>query len=145
MDQLLSQIEKYKKEIEKFTASDSKEVEEFRIKYLGTKGIVKTIMGEMKNVAAEKKKEFGQVLNDFKLFAESKYESLKESAADSQKSPANTIDLTLARGRYTHRQPSSYYVNAKSHCFNISAIRLCCGRRTGDRRRLAQLYGTESA
>ena len=49
-----------------------KQAEEFRIKYLGTKGIVKTIMGEMKNVPAEKKKEFGQILNEFKQFAEDK-------------------------------------------------------------------------
>ena len=57
MEQLLQQIEDYKKEITAFTATDEKQAEEFRIKYLGTKGIVKAIMGEMKNVPAEKKKE----------------------------------------------------------------------------------------
>ena len=70
MDQLLQQIEEYKNEISAFNATDDKQVEEFRIKYLGTKGIVKAIMGEMKNVPVEKKKEFGQSLNEFKLFTE---------------------------------------------------------------------------
>jgi len=69
MDQLLQQIENYKEEIAQFSASDAKSVEEFRIKWLGTKGIVKSLMGEMKNVPNERKKEFGQVMNDFKLFA----------------------------------------------------------------------------
>ena len=36
-------------------------------------------MGEMKNVPNEKKKEFGQILNEFKQFVEAKYDSLKES------------------------------------------------------------------
>ena len=95
MEQLLEQIENYKKEIEGFSATDAKAVEEFRIKYLGTKGIVKAIMAEMKKAPAEKKKEFGQVLNDFKLFTESKYESLKETTISGQKSTAHDIDLTL--------------------------------------------------
>ena len=95
MEKLLEQLETYKKEIEKFTAQDLKAAEEFRIKYLGTKGVVKAIMSEMKSVPADKKKEFGQVLNDFKLIVESKYESLKESAAGSQQSSISAIDLTL--------------------------------------------------
>ena len=77
MEQLLKQIQDYKTEIEAFTATDEKAAEEFRIKWLGTKGLVKTMMGEMKNVPNEKKKEFGQILNEFKQFAEAKYEELK--------------------------------------------------------------------
>ena len=58
MDQLLQQIEEYKKEIAQFSATDAKSVEEFRIKWLGTKGIVKGLMGEMKNVPNEQKRQF---------------------------------------------------------------------------------------
>ena len=83
MDQLLQQIEEYKKEIAQFSATDAKAVEEFRIKWLGTKGIVKGLMGEMKNVPNEQKREFGQVMNDFKLFAENKYEDLKQATTNS--------------------------------------------------------------
>ena len=88
MEQLVQQIEAYKLEIAGFAANTPDAVEEFRIKYLGTKGLVKTVMGEMKNVPNERKKEFGQVLNDFKLFTESKYETLKE--ANSQQPTANS-------------------------------------------------------
>jgi phenylalanyl-tRNA synthetase alpha chain len=86
MDQLLKQIEEHKKEIAGYSSADDKAVEEFRIKYLGTKGIVKAIMGEMKNVPAEQKKEAGQVLNEFKQFVEAKFEELKESLVGSQAS-----------------------------------------------------------
>jgi phenylalanyl-tRNA synthetase alpha chain len=94
MEQLLNKIEEYRKEIETFAAGDARQVEEFRIKYLGTKGLVKEIMGEMKNVAPDKKKEAGQLLNEFKLFVENKYEGLK-GAAQQQQSGDTRIDLSL--------------------------------------------------
>ncbi len=95
MEQLLNKIEAYKKEVDSTVAADIKAVEEFRIKWLGTKGIVKEIMGEMKNVAPEKKKEAGQLLNEFKTFVETKYAGLKESSDDGQQSTGNAIDLSL--------------------------------------------------
>ena len=95
MENLLEQIESYKKEIETFTAVNADEVESFRIKYLGTKGLVKSVMGEMKNVPGEKKKEFGLLLNDFKLFAESKYEALKSTSGNQENTAAAHIDISL--------------------------------------------------
>lgn len=95
MEELLQQIDVYKKEIEAIRISTSQELEEFRIKYLGTKGIVKVLFGELKAVPAEKKKEFGLVLNDFKQLAEAKYETAKELAANGQPSIASGVDLSL--------------------------------------------------
>jgi phenylalanyl-tRNA synthetase alpha chain len=93
MEELLKQIQDHKTEIS-FTAVDEKAAEEFRIKWLGTKGLVKTIMGEMKNVPNEKKKEFGQILNEFKQFTEAKYEELRSSTSN-VKSQTSNLDLTL--------------------------------------------------
>jgi phenylalanyl-tRNA synthetase alpha chain len=93
MEQLLQQIEALKTEITAFNDGDA---ETFRIKYLGTKGLVKTIMGEMKNVAAENKKEAGQLLNEFKLFAEGKYNELNQASSKSEiGNRKSEIDLTL--------------------------------------------------
>lgn len=92
MEQLLQQIEGLKKEISTHTDTDA---ESFRIKYLGSKGIVKAIMGEMKNVAIENKKEAGQLLNEFKIFTEKKYEELKLATGNGQQGKAVDIDLSL--------------------------------------------------
>ena len=92
MEQLLQQIEGLKSEISSYNDGDA---ESFRIKYLGTKGIVKAIMGEMKNVAAENKKEAGQLLNEFKLFTEARFEELKSLSNNGHRTTANDIDLTL--------------------------------------------------
>ena len=76
MEQLVQQIEELKQEINAYEANGADSAEAFRIKYLGTKGIVKNIMGEMKNVPNDRKKEFGQLLNEVKQVAETKYEEL---------------------------------------------------------------------
>ena len=50
MEQIVQQIENYRQEIDQLLVADAKSLEEYRIKYLGTKGLVKALMGEMKNV-----------------------------------------------------------------------------------------------
>lgn len=78
MANVLEQIENYKKEIASFKAENTETLEAFRIKYIGTKGLVKSVMGEIKNIPNEEKKSFGQVVNAFKQAAEEKYEEQKE-------------------------------------------------------------------
>ncbi len=95
MEGVLQQIEAYRSEINAFPVTNAAQLEEYRIKFLGTKGVVKSLFGEMRNVPADQKKEFGLVLNDFKQFAEAKYETAKETATHSQTSAANDMDLSL--------------------------------------------------
>ncbi len=95
MDQLLQQIAALKQEIESLALNGPDSLEAYRIKYLGTKGIVKNLFSEMKNVPAEKKKEFGQVLNDFKLLAEQKDENWKLQLESNSTTTVADIDVTL--------------------------------------------------
>jgi len=57
---------------------NAEELEAFRIRYVGSKNEIKALFGEIKNVENERKKEFGQQLNELKQAAEEKYESLQE-------------------------------------------------------------------
>jgi phenylalanyl-tRNA synthetase alpha chain len=95
MEELVKQIDAYKSEMESYTAADAQGVEAFRIRYLGTKGLVKGIMGELKNVPAEQRKEAGLLLNAFKQAAESRYEDLKKLTGNGQQEATATIDLSL--------------------------------------------------
>jgi phenylalanyl-tRNA synthetase alpha chain len=95
MEQLLEQIAAYKKEIEEIVPDGADALEAYRIRFLGTKGILKGLFSEMKNVPADKKKEFGLVLNDFKQLAESKYESWKNQVENTDVKDASAIDLSL--------------------------------------------------
>jgi phenylalanyl-tRNA synthetase alpha chain len=92
MEKLLQQIELYKAQI---TAYKGEDAETFRITYLGSKGLVKTLMAEMKSVTAEQKKEAGQLLNEFKLFVEERYSQLKLTANSQQPVTESSIDLSL--------------------------------------------------
>ena len=97
MEHLLQQIEAYRQEIGSTTPDSAEALEAYRIKFLGSKGIVKNLFTEMKNVPADKKKDFGQILNEFKQFAESSYETWKsrETGNGADHSLANKLDLTL--------------------------------------------------
>jgi len=94
MQSLQEQIKTYEQEIAATTPANAAELEAYRIKFLGTKGIVKEIFGEMKNVPKEEKKDAGQLLNGFKLMAEAKYEEYKHLQNAGNAKGAD-IDITL--------------------------------------------------
>lgn len=94
MQSLQEIIKSHEAEINAFQPADAAQLEEYRIKFLGAKGIVKEIFGEMKHVPVEQKKDAGQALNAFKQLAEGKYEEYKH-LADAGKSSGPAVDITL--------------------------------------------------
>lgn len=82
-------------DIRNFKIESEQELESFRIEFLGTKSLIKALFGEIKNVADDKKKEFGQYLNEIKNIAELKFNELKEKIVSSgSKSGSENLDLT---------------------------------------------------
>jgi len=78
----MEMIEQIKAEIiavENFTTTSKDELEQFRLKYLGKKGLLNDFFAAFKAVPNEQKKEFGQVVNLLKNAAEEKVKSLQES------------------------------------------------------------------
>jgi len=94
MEQVLNQIETFKREIDQWVIDSAENLEAYRIRFLGTKGAVKGLFGEMKNVPSDQKRAFGQVLNDFKQFAEAKYES-HSAFANAEADAGPGLDFTL--------------------------------------------------
>jgi len=93
MPSLQEQIQQYEQEINAFNPAGASELEDYRIRFLGAKGIVKLLAAEIKNVPAEQRKDAGQALNAFKQLAEGKYESFKDLAQADAK--AQVADLSL--------------------------------------------------
>ena len=94
MESLKALIKEQEAAIQNFQISNAAELEQYRIQFLGTKGIVKSIFSEMKNVPVEFKKDAGQLLNAFKVLAEEKFAAhahLQQLKATAQQ----TIDSTL--------------------------------------------------
>ena len=74
---MVDKIKGHISEIDAFQAKTMEEVENFRIKYLGKKGILNQFFAEFKNVPNEQKKEFGQAVNTLKNAAQDKVNELK--------------------------------------------------------------------
>ena len=78
---MIEQIAHNIKEIESFKSSSKDEIEKFRIKYLGKKGLVNFYFSEFKNVDNSKKKEYGLIINKLKISAQNKFNELNTFAS----------------------------------------------------------------
>lgn len=90
---MITKIEQLAAEIGKLQANTAEEVEQFRIKYLGRKGIMNDLMEEFRSVAPDQKRELGQRINALKQAITAKINELKENAAV-ESSSCSSIDLT---------------------------------------------------
>ncbi|MBJ7880937.1 phenylalanine--tRNA ligase subunit alpha [Gelidibacter salicanalis] len=75
---MIDKIKERIAEAEAFDAQTKEEIEAFRIKYLGKKGLLNVYFAEFKNVPNDQKKAFGQIINKLKNTAEEKVNTLKE-------------------------------------------------------------------
>lgn len=80
-------------EIQASKIENSADLEVFRIKYLGTKGAIKSLFADLKSVPNEEKKEIGQMMNELRLTAENTYNSFKDNLSE-DKSDAEKIDFS---------------------------------------------------
>ncbi|HLG36461.1 MAG TPA: phenylalanine--tRNA ligase subunit alpha, partial [Bacteroidia bacterium] len=62
-------VSKILDEIKNFNPSTAAELEQFRINYLGKKGIVTNLFTELRSVKPEERKETGLLLNELKTSA----------------------------------------------------------------------------
>jgi len=76
---MLDKVHELINEVKAFKATSTDEIETFRIKYLGSKGLLKALFAEFKNVDAELRKDFGQALNTLKNAATDKVKELTNS------------------------------------------------------------------
>jgi phenylalanyl-tRNA synthetase alpha chain len=90
---MLEKILNLQQEIEKASAENEAELENYRLKYLSKKGLVSALFDEFRNVPADHKKEIGMRLNILKQAANEKYESLKASVGTAGEQ-AGDEDLT---------------------------------------------------
>ena len=76
-------IKKDIQEIQNFKSDSIAEIEEFRIKFLGKKGLLNSYFVEFKSLDSTEKKNAGRLLNELKNLAQDKVEALKASSSKS--------------------------------------------------------------
>ncbi len=74
---MIEKIETLINEAKSFKTSSKEELEAFRIKFLGKKGLLNELFAEFKNVPGEQKKAFGQAINNLKTVAQEKVNTIR--------------------------------------------------------------------
>lgn len=91
---MLDKVKELIAEVAVFQTSNVAEIEAFRIKFLGKKGIVTDLFAEFKNVAESERKEFGHFINTLKNDAQEKVNLLKETIENTKTFESKYGDLT---------------------------------------------------
>ncbi len=90
---MIDQVKKHLQKVTDFSSTDAKAIEDFRIAYLGKKGILTDFFAAFRNVAPNEKKEYGQVLNQLKSTLTNKIKELQ--------SGTNTVNTESLLGDLT--------------------------------------------
>ena len=90
---MLTKIDELLNEVQKFHSQKKEEIEQFRIKFNGKKGILNDLFEQFKSVSNDQKKEYGQKINLLKQSISAKLEELTQSSS-SQNVATEKEDLT---------------------------------------------------
>lgn len=91
---MIAKIEEYIREVQDFDSTNKESIEAFRIKFLGSKGILKDLFAQFKEVPNDQKKAFGQLINTLKKEAEDKLQACLQKWEDAQDAQPLNGDLT---------------------------------------------------
>ncbi len=100
----LEQLKSLISEIESAGIADAAALEAFRIRFLGSKNIVKPLSALIREVPNEQKKEFGQLVNEAKQKAEEVFQKFQDELTGGKVANIHIPDLSLARDAVSNRQ-----------------------------------------
>ena len=120
MQEIFDKANAIHKEIKNAAPTNAEELEQFRIKYLGSKSVLKELFGFMGQLPNERKKEYGQLMNTLKATAEGKLEELKANFESGNSSTKEIPDLTAPGYQFPigTRHPLSIVKNKIIEIFN---------------------------
>lgn len=95
---MLDELERIKLEVEAFTAKSADELENFRIKYFGRKGVFKELSTQFREVAKEHRKDVGIRLNEVKNIVQNTIDNFQDANSGSEASADSNEDLTRSSG-----------------------------------------------
>ena len=104
-----AEIKRHLDEIQGFNESTAHAVENFRIKFLGRKGIIPALFEEFKQLPGDEKRKYGKVLNDLKQKATAKVDELK----------ARLVSYSEDRDKQDLTRPSDFSFQGGLHPVNL--------------------------
>lgn len=92
---MINQVKEYIEEVKALSIANNEELEAFRVKYIGKKGIIPALFGDFRNVAKEDRKEMGILLNDLKNGVQDKITEIKEKLESLEVDSGDYLDLFM--------------------------------------------------
>ena len=91
---MIDKIKNHINELKTISIQSVEELEKFRLKFLGKKGLLTIFFSELRKIPQEQKKEYGKTLNEFKLAINEKYDKYKLSLLKNDKKNMFQDDLS---------------------------------------------------
>ena len=123
---MIKDVEEHLQKVSTFSAESPEQLEQFRLDYLGKKGVMNQLFASFKTVPNDQKKEFGQILNQLKQSVQEKLDSSKSDFEESVSSSTGAdLSKPIALDNIGSRHPLSLVRNEiadifKRIGFNIS-------------------------
>lgn len=112
----MSTIDKIHAELEQFGIDSADALEQFRLKFLTKKSELQELLSEIKNVAPEQRKAFGQQVNELKQKAQQMYEDSKAKLEFAVVKTESKLDVT---------RPSTAVTVGSMHPISIMMNEVC--------------------
>lgn len=91
---LKEKIHTYSAEVDAFEIDSEARLESFRIKFLGSKNVLKSLYKELKDIPKTEKKDIGQQINKLKRQAEVKFKTASHRSGNSTATSASQLDVS---------------------------------------------------
>lgn len=127
------EAQKLAQEIAGVAVNNGQELEAFRIRFLGSKNVLKNLFAEIKNVPAQQKGEYGQLINSIKQSAEARFEDL-QSQMGGAVATKQRLDLSAPAEAQNigSRHPVSLVMNEIVDIFNRLGFQVAENREIED-------------
>lgn len=113
-DSIFAKIDTILDEIKSASPQDPEQLEAYRIKYLGSKNVLKALFGLIKDVEAARKKDFGMKMNELKQTAQAVFDNSLETIESAGNDQAR-VEMDRTRPGYPlevgARHPVSVVLN----------------------------------
>ena len=96
-----SSLEHLHEEIDNFLTESFEELDKFRLKFLGKKGILTVLFEEIKNIPPEQRKDFGLGINVLKTKVTDKFNLLKQQIEEKKQDNVLELDLSCPANSIT--------------------------------------------
>ena len=108
---MLKKVNRLVERVNSFTPKSAKELNDFRVEYLGKKGVLNDLFSAFKTVPVNEKKEFGSIINNLKTLVQEKIGLYANSFEVEEKKSTRDLSMPVSLEGLGSRHPISIIRN----------------------------------